>query len=484
MRLNIGIVLFLLCLTLGSVAGQPAKHTIFKGKVTCEGKGVAGVVVTDGVSVCVTNKKGAYAFRGNSSGNFVYISSPTGYQVPVVNSVPQFFHRIAEEKPKSINFQLKKQLIDDTNHGFVVWADPQVKNEKEVVQAQQVAEELGQWLKKYDGLAFHGLGCGDIAGDNPALYNAVQNLLTPLGIPFYQSLGNHDMYYNNRSDKGAEKLFEESFGPAYYSFNRGDIHYVVLNDVFYLGRDYFYIGYLPEKQLSWLEQDLAVVEKGKTVVVVVHIPTALNEQDVKQFAYSTIAQSLVNKHALYRILEPYKAHIISGHLHQNSNLEITPNLFEHNISSVCGAWWQGDYAEDGTPKGYAVFEANGPDLKWYFKSFGYDKNHQFRAYAVGSNPEQPEYLTVNVWNWDPEWKVYWYENGQRMGEMERYNGVDPETAEAYSNKQKLDYKWITARKSNHMFRAKPRNTASAMKVEVIDRFGNSYQLDLDKQTAE
>ena len=29
-----------------------------------------------------------------------------------------------------------------------------------------------------------------------------------------------------------------------------------------------------------------------------------------------------------------------------------------------------------------------------------------------------------VWNWDEQWKVEWYENGKRMGEMQRYKGYD------------------------------------------------------------
>ncbi|KOH44615.1 calcineurin-like phosphoesterase C-terminal domain-containing protein [Sunxiuqinia dokdonensis] len=482
MTRNIGLILLLINLAFGSLAGQSGRSVLYSGNVTCEGKGVAGVAVTDGVSVCRTDKEGRYSLEGSATSDFVYITSPSGYQVPVVNSVPQFFHRVNHEHVKSIDFQLVKQVVDDINHGFVVWADPQVKNQEEALQARHVAEELGDWLKTYDERPFHGLGCGDIVGDNPALYDDIKNMLSPLGIPFYQSIGNHDLHYNGRSDNASGKVFESHFGPSYYSFNRGEIHYVVLNDVFYIGRDYFYIGYLPEQQLNWLEQDLAQIDEGSTVVLTLHIPTALNDQDVMQFAYSTISQSLVNKQALYKILKPYQVHILSGHLHQNGNLEIAPNLFEHNISSVCGAWWQGPYAEDGTPKGYAVFEANGSELSWYFKSFGYDRDYQFRAYAVGENPEQPEFVTANVWNYDPQWTVYWYEDGNRMGEMEPYSGIDPKTAEVYSDKGTLDYKWISARKSNHMFRARPRTASSKLTVEVIDRFGSSYKMELKQHT--
>ena len=57
------------------------------------------------------------------------------------------------------------------------------------------------------------------------------------------------------------------YGPAYYSYNVGEVHYAVLNDNYYIGRDWYYIGYLEERQLAWLERDLSFVPAGTTVVV-------------------------------------------------------------------------------------------------------------------------------------------------------------------------------------------------------------------------
>ncbi|MFV0592133.1 MAG: calcineurin-like phosphoesterase C-terminal domain-containing protein [Draconibacterium sp.] len=480
MKRNI-LLLSLLSLALYS----SAVNFIIKGSVSCNGKGIAGVPVTDGYSVCLTNNKGQYLLNADSKSRFVYISSPAGYMVETDNSVPRFFHALSSDSELNgkIDFQLKHAPTDDTKHGFIVWADPQVKTIDEAQQAKEVAGDVKKLLQKYDGVSFHGLGCGDIVADNPSLYDSIKNMLSPLQIPFYQAIGNHDLYYDSRSNEASRNVYESNFGPDYYSFNRGDIHYVVLNDVFYIGRDYFYIGYLPETQLSWLEKDLSFVEEGKTVVLVLHIPTALDEQDIKQFSYPNISKSLSNKKALYKILEPFNAHIISGHMHVSNNLVVSPTLFEHNVSSVCGAWWQGPFAQDGTPKGYAVFEADGPNLSWYFKSAGFDKGHQFNTYSIDENPEQSGFITVNIWNWDPEWKVFWYENGEKMGEMEQYEGRDPATTKAYADKEKLDYKWLTSANTKHMFRAKPQSPSAKITVEVIDRFGNVYKQNVTNQNS-
>jgi len=440
---------------------------------------LAGVVVTDGSSFCQTDVKGNYTLKVNQASTFIYISSPAGYAVPVVNSVPQFYQALNLTNGKrEINFKLKKNDRDENKHGFIAWADPQIKSNKEILPYREAVRDLSSLLKSYPNIPFHALGCGDIIGDNHTLFDTSKVVLSKTNIPFYQAIGNHDMNYYGRSNESASVIFEKHFGPTYYSFNKGKIHYVVLNDVFYVGRDYFYIGYLPEQQLAWLEKDLSFVPAGSTVVVTFHIPSALDENDIKAFSYANISSSMSNKKALYEILNPYQAHLISGHLHLNRNIQISPTIYEHITSSVCGAWWQGNLAEDGTPKGYGVFEADGDKISWYFKSIGREKDYQFRAYSVRNNPEQPEYITANVWNWDPEWKVYWYENGVKMGEMEAYSGTDPEVVKALSNKDKLAYKWIQAKKTNHLFRSKPKSEAAKITIEVVDRFEKLYRAEL------
>ena len=44
-----------------------------------------------------------------------------------------------------------------------------------------------------------------------------------MGIPVYYCLGNHDLL---KGEYG-EKMFEDLFGPVYYSFESGNIHFVV-----------------------------------------------------------------------------------------------------------------------------------------------------------------------------------------------------------------------------------------------------------------
>ena len=69
-----------------------------------------------------------------------------------------------------------------------------------------------------------------------------------------------------------------------------------------------------------------------------------------------------------------------------------------------------DICTDGTPAGYGVYEVDGNKLTWRYKSAGYPIEHQFRAYPVGVSEDYPEYILANVWNWDENWKVEWYDS--------------------------------------------------------------------------
>jgi hypothetical protein len=83
------------------------------------------------------------------------------------------------------------------------------------------------------------------------------------------------------------------FGPAWYSFNVGKVHYIVINNNFFIGTDWYYIGYIDERQLQWLENDLKHVKKGSQVIVSLHIPTTLDKSDREGFNYGNIPSFII-----------------------------------------------------------------------------------------------------------------------------------------------------------------------------------------------
>ncbi|BEG99269.1 calcineurin-like phosphoesterase family protein [Bacteroides sedimenti] len=445
-----------------------------KGRVTCNGKGISQVTITDGTHCTRTNAKGEYKLSSMDA-SYVYISTPSGYLTDVENTVPLFYQRIESDRT-SYDFELKKNSKDDVRHVFFAQADVQLIDQESIESYKKILNDCNDLAKEYNSsYDVFSVDCGDILGDAPALYPSYIKAVSILDFPVYRAIGNHDMNYNGRSHETSYKTFEKHFGPAWYSFNKGKAHYVILNDNFFIGREYFYMGYLDERALSWLEQDLSYVSEGTPVFVIMHIPSQLQENKVSfQYTYNGIAGQMTNASALHELLKPYKAHIISGHMHYNQNLVYSSGLMEHITGAVCGAWWSGNLCLDGTPQGYGVYEVNGDSVQWYFKSSGFPKEHQMRVYAPGSSKEYPKDILVNVWNWDKNWKVEWVENGQNMGQMLQSTDKDPEVVALCKSKMKLKYDWISAIPTNHLFRATPSKEDSDIEIRVTDRFGHIY----------
>ncbi|HAC74085.1 calcineurin-like phosphoesterase C-terminal domain-containing protein [Petrimonas sulfuriphila] len=473
----------LLCVWTPTYAEAQTPSTAIKGRITSQGKGLANVSVTDGQTCVLTDSKGFYSIPViDPNASFVYISTPSGYLPNDSLNIPQFYKRIDKNRPQIYNFELNKNPKTDNRHTLLVHADPQFFKEENFNGYALIVEDCKETIASYEHTDVFGIDCGDLVGDKPQLYSQYINELNKTNIPFYRVSGNHDMNYGGRSDETSTKTYNSIFGPAYYSFNRGKVHYIVLDNVFYIGRDYFYMGYITEKIFQWLEQDLAHVPKGSTVFVAMHIPARLSETQ-EPFSYSNekMGGQTLNASALFKMLEPYNAHILTGHMHYNKNIIHSPTLYEHNTAAICGTWWQGDYCLDGTPLGYGVYEINDDKVEWYFKSAGHPQEYQMRAYPVGQNSDFPDDITVNIWNWDKNWKVEWFENGVNSGEMTRFEGIDPKVAEMCADKDKLEFKWISPIKNEHMFRATPLSKNSTLEIIATDSFGKKYKTTIKPQ---
>ena len=116
---------------------------------------------------------------------------------------------------------------------------------------------------------------------------------------------------------------------------------------------------------------------------------------------------------------------MSGHTHHNRNV-IGGNIYEHVHGTLCGAWWTGPVCEDGTPSGYGIYEVDGTDLKWQYKSVGHPLDISFLHRYIQPMPAQKE-VQANVWNWDKDWKVEWWADEVYKGTVANVNNFDPQT---------------------------------------------------------
>ena len=469
--------IFVSCLMV-ACAITGAKAEVVKGSVKdTDGKGVAGVVVSDGLNTTVTDAKGKFKIDTDQDSRFVFISTPSGYVSATMSGETLFYKKI-NPKAKKYDFVVEKNSKDDTNHNIIAIADPQISDRDELPELAKHAEDITAYAKQMDGDYTFGLCLGDIVGWDHTIYPEYNEIMHKSGFEYRYVIGNHDMTNYGRSFETSMRNYEDMYGPCWYSFNVGKVHYVVLNDNFFLGRDWYYIGYIDERQLSWLEKDLSYVPAGSTVVVCMHIPTTLDKADRDAFSYDVIVDNVCNKTALYQMLSPYNTLILSGHMHTADYEQIAPNITEINIAGLCGAWWCGEVCIDGSPAGFKHFEMNGDDISWIYKGCGESLDYQIKVYA--DEPGYPEEVIANIWDYDPAWKVEYFEDGVKVCDMERFKDTDPLARELYKDPSSLKRNWVHAARTENMFRAKKSANAKVLEVRATDRFGRVYTKTIER----
>ncbi|MEO1654435.1 MAG: calcineurin-like phosphoesterase family protein, partial [Bacteroidota bacterium] len=431
----------------------PSQPLRIQGRVTSKGKGIAGVGVTDGLQVVATKADGSFEIQSNTNQSFVSLSMPSGYKVPLNPTGTASFYKALPEKGNQTfkaNFELLAQEDPDDQHQILVLADPQTQDQEEMQRFHnETIPDVQAWLKTNAAPAYS-VACGDIMFDHLELYPEYEKAVQKMGIPGFQVVGNHDVNVAAKTEETSVKTFMQHFGPTYYSFNRGEIHYVVLDNVFWYGG---YMGYLDQDQLDWLKADLALVEKGKTVVVFAHIPVYTNQHIRDNERRPGNASVLTNRDLLYKLLEPYQSHILAGHTHFSDHLRDGSSHI-HVCGAVCGAWWSGDICWDGAPNGYSIYQAKGSQVSWQYKSTGKPISHQMRLYKPGAEKLAPNEIVANVWDADENWKIFWYEDGMKKGRMSRRTGKDPLAVEQQTGPELPKKRsWVEPRNNDHMYYA-------------------------------
>lgn len=274
----------------GVITAVTLKKGPFKGTVKdIDGSPVANVSVTDGRHVVKTDENGEFKLSGWVKSHFVTITVPSGYK-------SEEFYKAVDRKIKSYDFTLEKsELTASENHCFLQISDTEI-NEK----------GTGEWLEsikeliKEENPAFL-IHTGDICYED-GLKQHIKDMNTDtMSCTVKYVIGNHDYI----KDTYGEKLFESIYGPVWYSFDVGKIHYVITP--FQKGADYMSC-YSANDRWRWLKNDLENVGDDMKVVVFNHDAPSNN------YVFSFDRQELdLKKHNLVAW--------VFGHYHYNYTYE-------------------------------------------------------------------------------------------------------------------------------------------------------------------
>ncbi|MGI6243740.1 MAG: calcineurin-like phosphoesterase C-terminal domain-containing protein [Prevotella sp.] len=464
----VSLVLFLFV----AGSGAPLAKTFkLKGKV-CDtlGNPIAHVVVNDGVHFTQTDNKGNWRLESDTTvSKFVSISTPAAYKLGQTRGLASGHYVPMRDivKTKKHRFILEKRPAELTSFYYIAISDPQVKNEHDMTRWK--TEALPDLKVTVDSLKSSreviGMTLGDLVFDSMHLYEEYKSSLQDMGMTVFQTIGNHDfnrryaslLYMPKGSEVYAEMNYHKHFGPVNYSFNVGKVHVITLKSIDYKGNKKYTEQLTPE-EIDWIKHDLSYVPKGTIVFLNMHAAGWNVEGG---------GGNLRNAEKLSELLKGYRAHVFSGHTHFFQNVEPRKQLYQHNIGAACGAWWASWVNRCGAPNGYLVVDVNGDDVKWHYKSTRQDNNYQFRLYSPGQFLTQKDAIVANVWDWDAQCKVEWYQDGTLMGAMEQFVDADQTYRETINKQDKV-------LNTPHLFRAVPSASAKSVRVVFTNRFGEQY----------
>ena len=449
--------------------GNMAEARKVTGKVVCGDEKLSGVIVTDGKNFTKT-VKGKFAFDITDDAEFVYIITPAGYAADWSSGVPAFYQSAKE--CKKFTFELEKTGTAG-DYSIIAIADPQTRTKKQFYKfAGKPLEDLCKTAAEIGNSAV-GLTLGDICWDALDYIDSYKQEIIRTGIPFYPVVGNHDHERESQGDKETTAVYRSKMGPENYAFFLGKDIVIVVDDIIYDTQKKYSDGYSQEV-IDWVKGIMEYVPAESVVYVAQHSP--VRHWDKGDYLN-------INTDKFYNAIGNHEIVFLSGHTHITNNFQYAENITEHNIAAICGSWWDTIHCTDGTPRGYKVFTKKDGSLTWYYKSVDYTKDHQIEIYGIGQTTGHPESIVANVWDWDPAWKVEWYQDGVYMGSMENIHELCPiyqkEIAEVFSAKGEKIPRFKKPRLNYHYFAATPSEGAKKITITVESRFGQKWEFDIE-----
>lgn len=219
-------------------------------------KRLSDILVSDGLNVTKTAKDGSFILPGHAKEKFIFITVPSGYK-----PIDTFYRRIQSDTI-SYDFAVSPYqggIAKDGSHRFIHISDTEI-HESPVAEHDDWVQNIRDYINN-EGAAFI-VHTGDICYQT-GLKNHIGLMNTKnMNTQMFYCIGNHDLV----NGAYGEEVYEQLYGPVFYSFDAGNTHYIVTP---MLGGDYA-PSYRKEEVYRWLKNDLALVQKGTPIMVFNH----------------------------------------------------------------------------------------------------------------------------------------------------------------------------------------------------------------------
>jgi len=469
-------------------------------------RGIAGVVVSNGRDVVLTDGDGKWALSV-AQGEHVFVVEPSGWQTSGSARAFAYLHQPAGTPlraglrhdgvtatgamPGCIDFGLKRVGHAGTFEALL-FADTQAANAQELDYVRRLVLQSTAETR-----ADFAISHGDVMGDDLSLIPEYLDILKQSRLRWHHCPGNHDMNLDAVDPGFAFESWKQHIGPTHYAFEYGDATFIVLNNVEYFGAGSVgpsgrgYQGRVGARQLRFVENILSNVPQERLVVLSMHIP--LESFD----APHSSADTTVDRAALMRLLMG-RPHTVSfaGHSHTTEHHYLGaaygfagPGLHHHHVlTAASGSWWSGPKddrgipvadSRDGSPKGFHVLSVEGSGYTTRFVSFDATADSAMRAMLIrdeGSHAGRRT-LIVNVFDGGPNTTVTCdFESGPTVS-LSRTAMADPYVKSLFAQHRSICKPWVKASSSSHVWVWVLPQGADADRratIRVKDEMGRSF----------
>jgi hypothetical protein len=387
---------------------------------------IAGVQVTNGKNISVTDDKGIFELPKGM--DYVYLTKPAGYDLPLIsNSIPAFFKKTEAQKqlyyfyltPSAAKDTFSSVIMNDIHLEVIKGQGEHGANQEPLATFNEFIDEIMSIDPRPDFI----IANGDQSGVTPDDISGLEDYVaacSKLGIPVYNSMGNPGHNDSDLDRVFFKDAYRSYFGPLYYAFDYGDVHYVVLDTNLISGDHGRTLEYgLDETQMAWLEADLEL-NKSKRILIFCHEPVDNTENGLEyiiKIIMNKPPDVWVDKESLLELFSIYKAAaVFAGHTHSNGLYEDGSTVFVTN-GAISGAWWGPSFNKvmdvlypglsktginanpDGTPQGYRLLSASPDVISTSYKAFKEQRNICFADPAgtkIGSG--KLSYLDIDTSN--------------------------------------------------------------------------------------
>lgn len=318
-------------------AGEPAKTAVVEtvtgrvlldlngnGKVDGDDKGLANVLVSDGIQFVRTAADGSFSLKFADDplipfkpAQVVSVCWPSGVW-PVAR---RFYVRRSDIKPgQSVDFLLReqKQTLPFT---FAHGTDPH----DNTCGGELFATEIAGMKDRVKFCVMTGdLGYAD-RNSAGKMFTSIREATLRFPIPMLHAPGNHDICdihttkWSEQHPSAGYGPYTEYLGPLRYSFHFAGIHFVALDWARITEDGKLQTG-VPDTVIDWLKKDLAELKPGTRTFVFMH-------HDFRH-----------GDDKFWDLLEAHKVElVISGHSHRNKE-ETRRSIKRITTQNLCGPY--------------------------------------------------------------------------------------------------------------------------------------------------